>query len=69
MLRALNRNVEPVLNPDRKDTHWGKRKLKQKRARIIHIPRSGGDRKTAALDQGEDLVFPGDDAGKRVRLG
>jgi hypothetical protein len=27
MLRALNRNVERVVNPDRKDSHWGKRKL------------------------------------------
>jgi hypothetical protein len=29
MLRALNRQVERVFNPDRKDTHWGKRKLKR----------------------------------------
>jgi hypothetical protein len=29
MLRALNVNVERVFNPDRKDTHWGKRKLKR----------------------------------------
>ena len=29
MLRALNRNVERVFNPSRKDTHWGKRKLKR----------------------------------------
>ena len=29
MLRALNRNVERVFNPNRKDTHWGKRKLKR----------------------------------------
>ena len=29
MLRALNRNVERVFNPDRKETHWGKRKLKR----------------------------------------
>jgi hypothetical protein len=29
MLRALNRNVERVFNPDRKDTNWGKRKLKR----------------------------------------
>jgi hypothetical protein len=28
MLRAINRHVERVFNPDRKDTHWGKRKLK-----------------------------------------
>src|SRR5882672_7837676 len=27
MLRALNRQVERVLNPSRKDPHWGKRKL------------------------------------------
>ena len=26
---ALNRNVVRVFNPDRKDTHWGKRKLKR----------------------------------------
>ncbi len=29
MLRALNRHAERVFNPDRKDTHWGKRKLKR----------------------------------------
>jgi hypothetical protein len=29
VLRALHRNVERVFNPDRKDTHWGKRKLKR----------------------------------------
>ena len=29
MLRALNGNVERVFNPSRKDTHWGKRKLKR----------------------------------------
>jgi hypothetical protein len=33
MLRALNRNVERVFNPDRKDRRWGKRKLKLKRVR------------------------------------
>ena len=27
MLRALDRHVERVLNPDRKDYHWGKPKL------------------------------------------
>jgi hypothetical protein len=26
MLRALNRHVERVLNPDRKDPHWGRRR-------------------------------------------
>jgi hypothetical protein len=31
VLRALNRNVERVFNPDRKDPHWGKRKLKRDR--------------------------------------
>jgi hypothetical protein len=29
MLRALNREVERVFNPDRKDHHWGKRRLKR----------------------------------------
>lgn len=29
VLRALNRHVERKFNPDRKDTHWGKRKLKR----------------------------------------
>jgi hypothetical protein len=28
-MKALNRDVERVFNPDRKDTHWGKRKLKR----------------------------------------
>jgi hypothetical protein len=29
MLRALNLHVERVFNPSRKDTQWGKRKLKR----------------------------------------
>jgi hypothetical protein len=29
MLRALNRHVERVFNSDRKESHWGKRKLKR----------------------------------------
>jgi len=28
VMKALNRNVERVFNPDRKEPHWGKRKLK-----------------------------------------
>jgi cob(I)alamin adenosyltransferase len=28
-MRALNRNVERTLNSSRKDTHWGKHKLKR----------------------------------------
>ena len=31
VLRALNRNVERVFNPSRKDTYWGKHKLKRER--------------------------------------
>jgi hypothetical protein len=31
VMKALNRRVERVFNPDRKDTHWGKRKLKRDR--------------------------------------
>jgi hypothetical protein len=29
MLRALSRNVEKVFDSSRKETHWGKRKLKR----------------------------------------
>ena len=29
VMRALNRHVERVFDPSRKDTHWGKRKLKR----------------------------------------
>jgi hypothetical protein len=29
VMRALHRNEERVFNPDRKDHHWGKRKLKR----------------------------------------
>jgi hypothetical protein len=29
VMRALNRRVDRVFNPDRKDHHWGKRKLKR----------------------------------------
>jgi hypothetical protein len=29
VMRALNRGVERVFNPARKDTHWRKRKLKR----------------------------------------
>jgi len=29
VMRALNRHVERVFNSDRKDHHWGRRKLKR----------------------------------------
>jgi hypothetical protein len=29
VMRALNRHVVREFNPDRKDTHWGQRKLKR----------------------------------------
>jgi hypothetical protein len=31
VMRALNRHVERVFNPDRKDHYWGKRKLARDR--------------------------------------
>jgi hypothetical protein len=31
MLRAMNHGIERVFNSDRKETHWGKRKLKRDR--------------------------------------
>jgi hypothetical protein len=30
-MRALNRHVERVFDPDRKDHRWGRRKLKRNR--------------------------------------
>jgi len=29
VMRALNQNVERTFNPSRKDTHWGRRKLRR----------------------------------------
>jgi hypothetical protein len=29
VLRALNRHVQRVFNPDRKEKHWGRRKLRR----------------------------------------
>jgi hypothetical protein len=29
VMRALNRHVERVFNPSRKETHWGRHKLKR----------------------------------------
>jgi hypothetical protein len=31
MLRALNRHVERLFDPNRKDPHWGRRKLARER--------------------------------------
>jgi hypothetical protein len=31
IMRALNRNIERVFNPSRKDKHWGRRKLARDR--------------------------------------
>jgi hypothetical protein len=31
VMRALNRHVERVFNPDRKDHHWDRRKLARDR--------------------------------------
>jgi hypothetical protein len=31
IMRALNRHVERLFNPDRRDHHWGKRKLMRDR--------------------------------------
>ena len=32
VMKALNRHVERVFNPEHKETHWGKRKLKRDRS-------------------------------------
>jgi NADPH:quinone reductase-like Zn-dependent oxidoreductase len=35
IMRALNRHVERVFSPDRKDHHWGRRKLARDHARPL----------------------------------
>jgi hypothetical protein len=49
MMRALNRHVERVLNASRKDTHWGKRKLKGGVKKIPRRSRSKQNRQIAAI--------------------
>jgi len=42
VMRALNRHVERVFNPDRKDHHWGRRKLARKKEaenRLLRLPK------------------------------
>ena len=34
VMRALHRNVERAFNPERKETHWGKRKLARDRRQL-----------------------------------
>jgi hypothetical protein len=34
-MRALNRHVERVFNPERKDTHWGRYKLARDRYEAV----------------------------------
>jgi hypothetical protein len=46
-LQAIHRNETIVFNPDRKGTHWGKRKLKRTgeiafgRSFCLHVLRAG----------------------------
>ena len=35
IMRALNRHVARVFNPDRKDHHWGRRKLARDRSKAV----------------------------------
>jgi hypothetical protein len=37
IMKALNRHVERVFNPDRKDKHWGKRNLKRDEQRLRSV--------------------------------
>jgi riboflavin synthase len=47
VMKALNRHVERVFNPDRKETHWGKHKLKRTGCDLVHIL---GPKKNDSLD-------------------
>ncbi|WP_311966872.1 hypothetical protein [Bradyrhizobium australiense] len=37
VMRALNRHVEQVFDPERKSHHWGKRKLKRPMTVFVHV--------------------------------
>ncbi len=39
VMRALNRHVECVFDPSRKDHHWGKQKLKRDQVRLDSLRR------------------------------
>jgi hypothetical protein len=41
VMRALNRHVERVFDPTRKDHHWGRRKLKRDQIRLRQYQQTG----------------------------
>jgi hypothetical protein len=47
VMRALNRHVERMFDPSRKEKHWGKRKLARDRA---------GSRRGCSMSQGSALA-------------
>src|SRR5260221_14753640 len=38
VMRALNRHVEPVFDPSRKEKHWGRRKLARDPQLVRYVP-------------------------------
>jgi hypothetical protein len=46
VIKALNRNVERVFNPDRKDTHWGNGSSRETISVLVYvdISRQVGDK-------------------------
>jgi hypothetical protein len=56
-LQAIHRNTVRVFNPDRKDPHWGKRKLKLKRDELLSIA-SARRRSAPQASLGRCQVFP-----------
>jgi hypothetical protein len=43
IMRAMNRHVERMFNPDRKDTHWGKAEAEEGGMKIPQADPSGQD--------------------------
>ena len=40
VMKALNRNVERVFNPDRKDTHWGNGSSRETNNCLVYVDTS-----------------------------
>ena len=57
VMKALNRHVERVFNLDRKDTHWGKRKLKRRMSPREGDPARGKLRPSSGAPCGDEALL------------
>jgi len=55
-MRALNRHVERVFNPDRKDTHWESASWREIDSDALNLPESQSH--FAFVDNVDDPILP-----------